>query len=258
MPSLPSRSRWQWSRWACPSSSPPNSTTRRSTARWSGASWVRHRGGRSTAVAGSASRPNEYYFGAAGGGLWKTTDGGQTWRPVTDGQLTSSSVAAVGVCPANPDVVYIGTGETELRGNIMQGDGVYKSTDAGKTWTHIGLEPTQSIAKIVGPPRQLRRGVGGRPRRAIRAERGAWRLQDDGRRLHLAQGPLQDLTWRAPSTWRWTPTTPTSSTPPSGKRGARAGGCPRAVQTRGCGSPRTAGNTGKISPRRSASSPPRP
>ncbi|MGD8319498.1 MAG: glycosyl hydrolase [Gemmatimonadota bacterium] len=106
------------------------------------------RGGRSTAVAGSSSRPYEYYFGAVGGGLWKTSDGGQTWRPVTDGQLTSSSVGAVAVCEADPDVVYIGTGETELRGNIMQGDGVYKSTDAGKTWTHMGLAATQSIAKI--------------------------------------------------------------------------------------------------------------
>ncbi len=140
------------------------------------------RGGRSTAVGGSASRPNEYYFGAAGGGLWKTTDGGQTWRPVTDGQLTSSSVAAVGVCPANPDVVYIGTGETELRGNIMQGDGVYKSTDAGKTWTHIGLEPTQSIAKIVVHPDNCdvawvaALGVQSAPN----AERGVFKTTDGG------------------------------------------------------------------------------
>src|SRR5438093_4521034 len=106
------------------------------------------RGGRSIAVAGSAASPNEYYFGATGGGLWKTTNGGVTWTPVTDGQLTSSSVGAVAVAPSNPDVVYIGTGESELRGNIAQGDGVYKSTDAGKTWTHVGLADTQTIAKI--------------------------------------------------------------------------------------------------------------
>lgn len=110
------------------------------------------RGGRSTAVAGSDARPNEYYFGAVGGGLWKTTDGGQTWRPVTDGKINSSSVGAIAVCPADPDVVYIGMGETEMRGNVMQGDGVYKSTDAGQSWTHVGLEPTQSIAKIVVHP----------------------------------------------------------------------------------------------------------
>src|ERR1700730_11449327 len=106
------------------------------------------RGGRSIAVAGSASRPNEYYFGATGGGLWKTTDGGATWRPVTDGQIKSSSVGAVAVSESNPDVVYIGMGETELRGNIMQGDGVYKSTDAGKTWVNVGLTGTQAIARI--------------------------------------------------------------------------------------------------------------
>jgi photosystem II stability/assembly factor-like uncharacterized protein len=107
-----------------------------------------NRGGRSIAVAGSDSRVHEYYFGATGGGLWKTTDGGTTWRPVTDGQLGSSSVGAVAVCEANPDVVYIGMGESELRGNVEQGDGVYKSTDAGKTWKHMGLAATQNVSKI--------------------------------------------------------------------------------------------------------------
>ena len=106
------------------------------------------RGGRSLAVSGSPSRINEYYFGAVGGGLWKTIDGGQTWKPVTDGQIRSSSVGAVAVSESNPDIVYIGMGETELRGNIMQGDGVYKSVDAGKTWKHLGLDETQAIAKI--------------------------------------------------------------------------------------------------------------
>src|SRR5690242_10508140 len=107
-----------------------------------------NRGGRSITSAGASSRPLEYYFGAVGGGLWKTTDGGTTWRPVTDGQINSSSVGAVAVSESNPDVVYIGMGETELRGNIMQGDGVYKSTDAGKTWKHTGLADTQAISRI--------------------------------------------------------------------------------------------------------------
>src|SRR4051812_29620522 len=106
------------------------------------------RGGRSIAVAGSATRPYEYYMGATGGGLWKTTDGGVSWKPVTDGLINYSSVGAVAVAPSNPDVVYIGTGEADIRGNIIQGGGAYKSTDAGKTWTHIGLADTQVIAKI--------------------------------------------------------------------------------------------------------------
>jgi len=106
------------------------------------------RGGRSTGVAGSDARPNEYYFGAVGGGLWKTTDGGGNWNPVTDGQINSGSVGAVAVCETDPDVLYIGTGETELRGNVMQGDGVYKSTDAGATWEHLGLVESQNISRI--------------------------------------------------------------------------------------------------------------
>jgi photosystem II stability/assembly factor-like uncharacterized protein len=105
-------------------------------------------GGRSIAVGGSTQRPFEYYFGATGGGLWKTTDGGGEWKSVTDGQIASSSVGAVAVDPVNPDIVYIGMGEGQLRGNVMQGDGVYKTTDGGKTWNHMGLEKTRTITTI--------------------------------------------------------------------------------------------------------------
>jgi len=107
-----------------------------------------NRGGRSLSSMGSPGRLNEYYFGATGGGLWKTTDGGNTWFPVTDGQISSSSIGAVAVAETNPDIVYIGGGETQLRGSITQGDGVYKSIDGGKTWKHIGLSDTQAIARI--------------------------------------------------------------------------------------------------------------
>ena len=106
------------------------------------------RGGRSLGCAGSPGRTNEYYFGATGGGLWKTIDGGTNWFPVTDGQVTSSSVGAVAVAETNPDVVYIGMGEVQLRGSITQGDGVYKSTDGGKNWRHLGLKETQAVSRI--------------------------------------------------------------------------------------------------------------
>jgi photosystem II stability/assembly factor-like uncharacterized protein len=141
-----------------------------------------NRGGRSITSAGSAARPNEYYFGAVGGGLWKTTDGGATWKPVTDGQIKSSSVGAVAVSESNPDVVYIGMGETELRGNIMQGDGVYKSTDAGKTWKHVGLTDTQAISRIrIDPsdPNLVYVSALGHPY-GPNTERGVFRSKDGG------------------------------------------------------------------------------
>ena len=106
------------------------------------------RGGRSIAVSGVKGRPREAYFGAVGGGLWKTSDGGENWMPVTDGQIQSASVGAVAVSESNPDVVFIGMGESCIRGNIMPGDGVYKSTDAGKTWRHVGFSESQAISKI--------------------------------------------------------------------------------------------------------------
>jgi len=106
------------------------------------------RGGRSIAVSGVKGRPKEGYFGAVGGGLWKTIDGGLSWTPVTDGQITTSSVGAVAVSESNPDIVFIGTGESCIRGNIMPGDGVYKSTDAGKTWAHVGFTNSDAISKV--------------------------------------------------------------------------------------------------------------
>ena len=107
------------------------------------------RGGRSIAVGGSDARPNEYWFGATGGGAWKTTDGGTNWEPMTDGKIATSSIGSLAVCQSNPDVVYIGGGETEFRGNIIQGDGIYKTTDGGKTWTHLPqLRDSQAIARL--------------------------------------------------------------------------------------------------------------
>ncbi len=98
-----------------------------------------NRGGRSIAATGTLARPLEYYFGTTGGGVWKTVDAGTTWNPVGDGQFATSSVGAIAQCEANPDIVWAGMGEVALRGNVIPGDGVYRSTDAGKTWTHMGL-----------------------------------------------------------------------------------------------------------------------
>ena len=141
------------------------------------------RGGRSLAVSGSVARTNEYYMGATGGGVWKTTDGGATWRAVTDGQIQSSSVGAVAVSPSNPDIVYIGTGEADIRGNIIQGDGAYKSTDAGKTWTHIGLRESENISKIrvhpTNPDLVYVAAFGHHA--APNAERGVFRSKDGGK-----------------------------------------------------------------------------
>jgi photosystem II stability/assembly factor-like uncharacterized protein len=111
------------------------------------------RGGRVVAVTGVRTEPLTYYFGGTGGGVFKTVDGGHSWKPITDGQLKLGSIGAITVAPSNPNVIYVGTGEAPMRGNASHGDGVYKSTDAGKTWIHVGLDDTEQIGKICVDPR---------------------------------------------------------------------------------------------------------
>lgn len=106
------------------------------------------RGGRVVAVAGDPVNKLVFYHGATGGGVWKTEDGGLNWRNVSDGYFGTGSVGAVEVAPSNPNIVYVGMGEACIRGNVSHGDGVYKSTDAGKTWTKVGLELTSQIARV--------------------------------------------------------------------------------------------------------------
>lgn len=106
------------------------------------------RGGRVDTVTGVTSQPNVYYFGATGGGIWKTTDGGVDWQPIADGQLKTGSVGSIAVAESDPNIIYAGMGEPDVRGNASHGDGVYKSMDAGKTWKHIGLEQTYHIGAV--------------------------------------------------------------------------------------------------------------
>jgi photosystem II stability/assembly factor-like uncharacterized protein len=113
-----------------------------------------YRGGRVGTVTGVPSQPMVYYFGAAGGGgVWKTTDGGVTWEPLGDQTFKTGSVGAIAVSESDPNVIYVGMGEETLRGNLSHGDGMYKSTDAGRTWKKTGLEDTRHIGRIRIHPR---------------------------------------------------------------------------------------------------------
>src|SRR5205823_2213728 len=107
---------------------------------------------RGRAVAGVLGEANSFYFGAVAGGVWKTTDGGATWRPLTDG-TPISSVGALAVAPSNPDIIYVGTGEAAPRGDMTYGDGVYKSVDGGRTWSHAGLRDTRQIGALIVDPK---------------------------------------------------------------------------------------------------------
>ncbi|HXA52186.1 MAG TPA: hypothetical protein VNV86_17840, partial [Candidatus Acidoferrum sp.] len=140
------------------------------------------RGGRSLTVAGVAGDPATYYFGAAGGGVWKTTDGAVTWSPIFD-RAAAFSIGALAVAPSDRNVLYVGTGETALRGDIAQGDGVYKSTDAGKTWTNVGLHDSRAIGKILIHPHNPEIALVaalGHPF-GPNAERGVFRTADGGK-----------------------------------------------------------------------------
>ena len=139
------------------------------------------RGGRSNGVTGVPGQPSTFYFGSVGGGVWKSENSGRTWTPIFDSQPVPS-IGAIAVAPSNPNVIYVGTGEADMRSQISYGNGMYKSTDAGKTWTHIGLEDTRQIGRILVDPRNpdivfvaaLGHAYG------ANAERGVYRSTDGG------------------------------------------------------------------------------
>jgi photosystem II stability/assembly factor-like uncharacterized protein len=139
-------------------------------------------GNRTSAVAGVPGDPNTYYVGAASGGVWKSTDGGIHWKPIFDDQ-PAQSIGSIAIAPSDPNVVWVGTGEPFIRSNVSLGNGVYKSTDAGKTWTHMGLDKTGRIARMIIDPRNpeivfaaaLGTCYGPQP------ERGVYRTSDGGK-----------------------------------------------------------------------------
>ncbi len=140
------------------------------------------RGGRVLAVTGVPGQPDHFYFGAVGGGVWKSENAGRTWGPIFDGQPIAS-IGAIAVAPSDPRVLYVGSGEADMRSDISHGNGMYRSADGGKTWTRIGLEETRQIGRILVDPRDANRvyvaalghAYGPNP------ERGVFRSADGGR-----------------------------------------------------------------------------
>jgi photosystem II stability/assembly factor-like uncharacterized protein len=110
------------------------------------------RGGRVNTVSGVVGQPDTFYFGSVGGGVWKSSNAGRTWTPIFDA-TNVASIGAIGVAPSDPNVIYVGTGEADMRDSIAYGNGVYKSSDAGKTWKHLGLENTKQIGRIIVDPK---------------------------------------------------------------------------------------------------------
>jgi photosystem II stability/assembly factor-like uncharacterized protein len=143
-----------------------------------------YRGGRTRAIAGVPSQPNVFYMAPVNGGVFKSTNYGRTWQPIFDDQPTAS-VGAIAVAPANPDVVYVGSGEGLHRPDLSVGDGIYKSVDAGKTWKHLGLRDGQQIAQLAVDPKNADRlfvAVAGHPY-GPNEERGLFRSLDGGKRF---------------------------------------------------------------------------
>src|SRR5215468_7654985 len=162
------------------------------------------RGGRTKAIAGVRTQPNVFYIGAVNGGVWKTTDFGRTWTPIFDDQPTGS-IGAIAVAPSDPNVVYVGSGEGLHRPDFSVGDGIYRSNDAGKTWTHLGLRDGQQIPQLAVDPKDPNKvfaAVAGHPY-GPNKERGVYRSTDGGQ--------------------SWVKVLPSQSTGPAANSGAAGG-----------------------------------
>jgi len=140
------------------------------------------RGGRVLAVAGVRGQPEVFYFGSVGGGVWKTNDAGRTWNPIFDSQPIAS-IGAIAVAPSDSNVIYVGSGEADMRSSISYGNGMYKSTDGGKTWAHIGLEDSRQIGRIIVNPRDANKVFVAALGHAYgpNQERGVFRSKDGGK-----------------------------------------------------------------------------
>src|ERR1041384_7065206 len=147
------------------------------------------RAGRTVGATGVPGQPNVFYIGVNNGGVWKTTDYGHTWVPIFDDQPTGS-IGALAIAPSDPNIIYVGSGEGLHRPDLSVGDGMYKSSDAGKTWTHLGLRDGQQIAQIAVDPRDANRlfvAVAGHPY-GPNPERGIYRSTDGGQTFQKVLG----------------------------------------------------------------------
>jgi hypothetical protein len=142
------------------------------------------RGGRTLAVTGVRGRPESYYFGSVGGGVWKTNDAGRTWHPIFDSQGIAS-IGAIAVAPSDSNVIYVGSGEADMRSSISYGDGMYKSSDGGKTWTPSGLNDSRQIGRILVDPQD--------PNKVFVRKTG----EKAGRRFYSATRTPGRLIWRS-------------------------------------------------------------
>jgi len=140
------------------------------------------RGGRTSGVTGVRGQPEVFYFGSVGGGVWKTNDAGRTWNPIFDSQPVAS-IGAIAVAPSDSNVIYVGSGEADMRSSISCGNGMYKSTDAGKTWAHIGLEDSRQIGRIIVDPRDTNKVFVAALGHAYgpNQQRGVFRSKDGGK-----------------------------------------------------------------------------